>query len=125
MTNHKSWKERSYKFIEISTGFNQSTVLVRLCSPVLRKSTMLNMERTVGTITPKKVFSLRGSLLGEPWPDSGVASESARHAADTVSPHTPEGIRGVRSFDMTGVRGLSARPVKREKLVRTHRGLQL
>lgn len=77
---------------------------------------MLNMERTVGTITPKKVFSLRGSLLGEPWPDSGVASESARHAADTVSPHTPEGIRGVRSFDMPGVKGLPAHPVKKREI---------
>lgn len=66
---------------------------------------MLNMERMVGTITPKKVFSFRGPLLGVPEPDSGAASDSAPHAtAVTVRPHTPELIRGVRSFDMVGER---------------------
>lgn len=64
---------------------------------------MLNMERMVGTITPKKVFSFRGSLLGVPELDSGVASDSAPHAAAvTARPQTPEVIRGVRSFDMVG-----------------------
>lgn len=64
---------------------------------------MLNMERTVGTITPKKVFSCRGSLLGAPLPDSGVASDSVPQAAVfIVRPHTPDVIRGVRSFDMVG-----------------------
>ncbi len=64
---------------------------------------MLNMERMVGTITPKKVFSFRGSLLGVPELDSGVESDSAPHATEvTVRPHTPEVIRGVRSFDMVG-----------------------
>lgn len=62
---------------------------------------ILNMDRMVGTITPKKVFSLRGSLLGVPWLESDVAFDSAPHTAEvTVRPHTPELIRGVRSFDM-------------------------
>ncbi|KAA8587073.1 hypothetical protein FQN60_000909 [Etheostoma spectabile] len=62
---------------------------------------MLNIERTVGTITPKKVFSFRESLLGVSEADSGVASDSAPHAtALTARPHTPEVIKGVRSFDM-------------------------
>lgn len=66
---------------------------------------MLNMERMVGTITPKKVFSCRGSLLRVSEPDSGVASGSVPHAAAvTARPHTPEVIRGVRSFDMAGER---------------------
>lgn len=72
-----------------------------ICSPVLRNSTMLNMERMVGTITPKKVFSLRGSLLGVPGPGSGAVSGAMPHAAAvTDRPHTPEVIRGVRSLDM-------------------------
>lgn len=76
---------------------------------------MLNIERMVGTITPKKVFSFRGSLLGDPWPDSGVASDSPPHAtAVPARQHTPELIRGVRSFDMAGERSWSARPVGRE-----------
>lgn len=78
---------------------------------------MLNMERMVGTITPKKVFSLRGSKLGLPWPDSGVASDSAPHTAVvTARPHTPEVIRGVRSFDMAGEESLSACPVKNKSM---------
>lgn len=60
---------------------------------------MLNMERTVGTITPKKVLSFRGSLLGEL--DSGVASCSAPHSAVAmVRLHPRPVIRGVRSVDM-------------------------
>lgn len=63
---------------------------------------MLNMERMVGTITPKKVFSFRGS--GLPWAselESGEASGAAPHATvATDRPHIPEVIRGVRSFDM-------------------------
>lgn len=62
---------------------------------------ILNMDRMVGTITPKKVFSLRGSLLGVPLLESDVAFDSAPHTVEvTVRPHTPELIRGVRSFDM-------------------------
>lgn len=72
-----------------------------LHSPVLRKRMILNMDRTVGTITPKKVFSCRGSLLGVPWLESDRAFDSALHTAeDMVRPHTPEVIRGVRSLDM-------------------------
>lgn len=68
---------------------------------------MLNMERMVGTITPKKVFSFRGSLLGVPESDSGA--DSAPHAtAVTARPHTPEVIRGVRSFDMVGEKSLGS-----------------
>lgn len=78
---------------------------------------MLNMERMVGTITPKKVFSFRGSLLGVPLPDSGVASDSAPHAAVfTVRPHTPDVIRGVRSLDMAGEKGLFVCPVKKKSM---------
>lgn len=62
---------------------------------------ILNMDRMVGTITPKNVFSWRGSLLGAPWPESDVAFASAPHTAEaTVRPHPPEVMRGVRSFDM-------------------------
>lgn len=62
---------------------------------------ILNMDRMVGTITPKKVFSCRGSLLGVPWLESDVAFDSVPHTAEViVRPHTPEVIRGVRSFDM-------------------------
>lgn len=65
---------------------------------------ILNMDSTVGTITPKKVFSCRGSLLGVPWLpwlESDRAFDSAPHTAeDMVRPHTPEVIRGVRSLDM-------------------------
>lgn len=62
---------------------------------------MLNMERMVGTITPKNVFSFRGSLLGDPALDSGLPSDTAPHATEvTLRPHTPVLIRGVRSFDM-------------------------
>lgn len=66
---------------------------------------ILNMDRMVGTITPKKVLSCRGSLLGVPWlePDAAfdAAFDSAPHTAEvTARPHTPEVIRGVRSFDM-------------------------
>lgn len=64
---------------------------------------MLNIERMVGTMTPKKVFSFRGPLVGVSEPESGVASDAAPHATDR--PHTPEVISGVRSFDM--VRGAS------------------
>lgn len=80
---------------------------------------MLNMERMVGTITPKKVLSFRGSLLGDPGPDSVAASDSAPHA--TVGParqHTPELIRGVRSFDMAG-RGAGLLVLWEEKSMRT------
>lgn len=84
-------------------------------SPVLRNSTMLNMERMVGTITPKKVFSFRGSLLGVPELDSGVMSDLATHAT-VVRPHRPEVIKGVRSFDMVGEKRLSACPVKKKSM---------
>lgn len=64
---------------------------------------MLNMERMVGTITPKKVLSFRGSLLGEL--DSGVASCSAPHSAVAmVRLHPRPVIRGVRSVDMAAER---------------------
>lgn len=60
---------------------------------------MLNMERMVGTITPKKVLSFRGSLLGEL--DSGEASSSAPHsAAAMVRLHPRPVTSGVRSVDM-------------------------
>lgn len=76
---------------------------------------MLNIERMVGTITPKKVFSFRGSLLGVPEPDSGVPSDPVPHAtALTARPHTPEVIRGVRSFDMAAEKSWSACPVEKE-----------
>lgn len=87
-------------------GHNGTSVVCRgrtLClhSPVLRKRMILNMDRTVGTITPKKVFSCRGSLLGVPWLESDRALDSAPHTVDVmVRPHTPEVIRGVRSLDM-------------------------
>lgn len=62
---------------------------------------MLNMDRMVGTITPKNVFSCRGSLLGVSWPESGAAFAPPPHTAEvTARPHTPEVIRGVRSLDM-------------------------
>lgn len=57
------------------------------------------MERMVGTITPKKVLSLRGSLLGDL--ESGEASCSAPHrAAAMVKLHPRLVISGVRSEDM-------------------------
>lgn len=60
------------------------------------------MERTVGTITPKKVFSCRGLLFGGSGPESGVTSgdEPPHVTAFTVRPHIPEVISGVCSFDM-------------------------
>lgn len=64
---------------------------------------MLNMERMVGTITPKKVFSFRGSLLGEL--DSGIESCSGPHSAVAmVRLHPLPVTRGVRSVDMAGKR---------------------
>ena len=64
------------------------------------------MERMVGTITPKKVFSFRVSTVGVPESDSGIASDFPPHAV-TARPQTPEVIRGVRSFDMVEMRLLT------------------
>lgn len=74
---------------------------------------MLNMERMVGTITPKNVFSLRGFWVGSPGLGSWVESEAAPHDV-RVRPHTPEVIRGVRSFDMAEARGAPGYPVKKK-----------
>lgn len=60
------------------------------------------MESMVGTITPKKVFSLRGSGAAFPELDSWGESHAEPHvAAVRVSPQTPELIRGERSLGMT------------------------
>lgn len=76
---------------------------------------MLNMDRMVGTITPKNVFSCRGSLLGVPWLESDAAFDPPPHTAEvTARPHTPEVIRGVRSFDMAAQKTFSAGPVERK-----------
>lgn len=73
---------------------------------------MLNMERMVGTITPKNVFSRRGSLLGVPEPPPSGESDSMPHAtALAARPHTPEVIRGVCSLDMFGARSLGGQSV--------------
>lgn len=76
---------------------------------------MLNMDRMVGTITPKNVFSCRGSLLGVPRLESGAAFDPPPHTAEvTARPHTPEVMRGVRSFDMAAQQTFSGGPVERE-----------
>lgn len=76
---------------------------------------MLNIERMVGTITPKNVFSFRGPLVGVPEPESGVVSDAAPHATvATDRPHTPEVIRGVRSFDMAAER--SCRKINEDRV---------
>lgn len=87
---------------------------------------MLNMERMVGTITPKKVFSFRGPLLGMPWLDSCVVFVSAppQDAVVIVKPHTPEVIRGVRSFDMMEEVFFPTRPVKKKKGKKTRTDTQ-
>ena len=72
-------------------------------SPVLRKSTMLNMDRMVGTITPKNVPSFWGSFLGAPvWVglDSSCWPPPHAVAMPTARPHTAEVSRGVCSLDM-------------------------
>lgn len=61
---------------------------------------MLNMDRMVGTITPKKVFSLRGSLVGVFGVDSGEVWGAMPHTVVIVSPQSPEGSRGVCSLDI-------------------------
>lgn len=74
---------------------------------------MLNMDRMVGTITPKNVFSLRGSVLGLPELDAELGSPP--HMAEvTARPHTPEVIRGVRSFDMAAQKSFPGYPVERK-----------
>lgn len=76
---------------------------------------MLNMDRMVGTITPKNVFSCRGSLLGVPRLEPDAAFVPPPHTAEvTARPHTPEVIRGVRSFDMAAQQMFSAAPVERK-----------
>lgn len=67
------------------------------------------MERTVGTITPKNVFSLRGLWVGSPGLGSWVESGVALHVV-SVRPHTPEVIRGVRSVGMAEERGSFGQP---------------
>ena len=65
-------------------------------SPVRRKSTMLNMERMVGTITPKKVLSFLGEALGAGT--SPMVSEPRPQKVElTGRPHTPCEMRGVCS----------------------------
>lgn len=73
---------------------------------------MLNMDRMVGTITPKNVFSLRGFWAGSGL-GSWVESEAAPHDV-RVRPHTPEVIRGVRSFSMAEEGGAPGNPGKKK-----------
>lgn len=94
--------------ITVCCMVNNSTFTAYICnclssmlhSPVLRKRTMLNMERTVGTITPKKVLSFRGTALGvlaSPVPSDAPMPHTALSAD---RPHTPWARRGVCSLDM-------------------------
>ena len=79
------------------------------------------MDRMVGTITPKKVFSLRGPSFGVPDPDSGVAPpEPMPHG---VRPHTPAVSRGVCSFDIVS-QGLSLLDLTCEREPASEEGAQ-
>lgn len=108
MANNKTCKMSSsqLRFLQISAEVPSWYIT----SPVLRNNTMLNMERMVGTITPKNVLSFRGSLLGVREVQSGDVSTAVPQVA-MLRPHTPEVMRGLRSFDMAAS---SVCPVERK-----------
>lgn len=76
-------------------------------SPVRRKSTILNMERMVGTMTPKKVLSLRGFDLGDP--SSVTADPPLESSASPIMLYTPWTRRGECSFAMVWKTGTCRR----------------